>query len=113
MPNVRQALSTPADRLVEFIDTQFLPTTETTIISGDVDIVAITISNHGGQANPKFSIKDKQGTPLTFEWGINTAVPAGAASSWGPDPGRRATGGLTWVCDTASALVGHIRYRRP
>ena len=95
------------------IETQALPTVETTIIEGDADIISISIANAGGQASPKFTIKDKQSTPRTFIFGANTKVVAEGSVHFGPGPGKRAIGGLTWIQDTAGALEGSIEYRRP
>jgi hypothetical protein len=98
---------------LHLIDTQFIPALEADAILGSADIISIVISNQGGQQNPKFTLKDKQAVPKVFVFGVNTPVPAGAVVMFGPGPGMRATGGLTWVCDTASALTCKIEYRRP
>ena len=95
------------------VPAQSLPTTETLILSGDVEIISISIANKGGQANPKFSIKDNQATPEPFVFGLNTPVSVGSCAFFGPGPGKLAKGGLRWVQDTADALSGSIEYRRP
>lgn len=93
------------------IDAVLLPTVAEAVIDGDVDIISIVVSNEGGAASPKFTIKDKQATPRTFVFGVDTVVAAGTAVSFSKPEGMRASGGLTWVQDTAGQLVGRIEYR--
>ena len=105
---IRSALSTRQ------IDAQFIPAVEETVIDGDADIISIMVSNGGGQAAPTFTIKDRQDTPMVFGFALDTPVAAKSAISFnGGERGERATGGLTWVCDTASSLVCRIKYKRP
>ena len=109
-----EPLVNPARRdLFSVILPQVLPNVEATIIDGDAEIVSIVLSNHGGQATPKFTLKDKQASPKVFVFGANTPVPVGASVAYESDKGKFAKGGLTWVADTADAITGTIDFRRP
>ena len=113
MPRMHQAHPVAKDRQVERVEATIIPTVEATIIDGHADIISIFVSNESGATNAKFTIKDKQGTPRVFVFGADTKVPAEGVVGFGPGPGERATGGLTWVQDTADALSCRINYRRP
>jgi len=113
MSTMFQSHPVAKDRQVQRIEGQVMPTVEATIIDGDADIISIFVSNENGATNAKFTIKDKQGTARIFVFGANTKVPAEGVVGFGPGPGERATGGLTWIQDTADALVCRINYRRP
>ena len=97
---------------LRYIEGQFIPTVLTDILVGSVQIFSIVLSNDSGAVRPLVTILDRQGTPVIFAFGRNTPVAPGGAVEWhSPDKeGWRATGGLTWVCDTLNAVIGRISY---
>jgi hypothetical protein len=94
------------------VEGQYVPNVATDILTETKRIISIVFTNDSGAANPKVTLLDKQNVPVAFMFGQNTSVPAGNAVEWHcPDPeGWPATGGLTWSCDTADAVIGRIKY---
>ena len=97
---------------IRYVEAQFIPNVLTDILVGSVQVLSIILSNESGAVNPQVTVLDRQGTPRIFAFGRNTPVAPGGAVEWrSPDrEGWRATGGLTWVCNTLNAVIGRIAY---
>ncbi len=83
------------------------------IITEDAVVHSMLITNYGGQATAKVTVKDRAGAPRSFVVGANTIVGVGGAVMMESESGIPATGGINAVCDTTSACEIKIVWRRP
>lgn len=98
-----------ADRRVKLVDTAIIPNSVQQVIAGDAEVLAVILVNYGAQANPKISLTDGNGQ----DWCLTlTPISSGFPVTVEYPEGLHATGGLSWVCDTASAVKGKVVYRR-
>lgn len=92
------------------VDTAIVPNSAEEVISGDCAILQIILVNYGGQAAPKISMTDGNGADFLFTL---TPVSSGFPVTAEFPEGLPCTKGLSWICDTASAVKGKVTYRRP
>ncbi len=89
---------------------QYVPATDTTVITGTVYLRELRLTNTSTSATVTCAVLDKQGTPLPLLASPDIA-PKSTLILASPG-GQIMPGGISWSCSSATTVVGAIVYEK-